>query len=465
MTNESQNIEWKESWRDEYIKWICGFANAQGGKIYIGTDDNGNVVGVADSKKLLEDIPNKVRDILGIIVDVNLLEEDGKSYIEISVNPSSYPVNYKGEYHYRSGSTKQLLKGSALTEFLLSKTGYKWDAVPVDDVTVEDLDKESFDIFRREALRSGRMTSEDLNMSNEQLLDSLGLLDKGKLKRAAVLLFHRNPEKWITGAYIKIGYFGEGSDLQYQDEIRGSLFIQADRVVDLIYLKYMKARISYDNVTRIETYPLPKSAVREAIYNALIHSDYSALIPIQIRIHADEVYISNDCVLPVGWTVETLMEKHRSEPHNPNIANAFFRAGYVETWGRGIEKICEACKKHGVPDPEYMLHPGDIMIKFTPLQVGLETFNENINEAETNGMKNETSFETSLKQVLKQSDYMKLESIIDWLASNEEIRIQEVMQITKKSRATAWRYMQKLLDCGAVEVTGSTNNIIYKRKY
>ena len=71
MTNESQNIEWKEAWRDEYIKWICGFANAQGGKIYIGTDDNGRVVGVADSKKLLEDIPNKVRDILGIIVDVN----------------------------------------------------------------------------------------------------------------------------------------------------------------------------------------------------------------------------------------------------------------------------------------------------------------------------------------------------------------------------------------------------------
>lgn len=368
MVNESQNIEWKESWRDEYIKWVCGFANAQGGRIYIGTDDDGKVVGVADSKKLLEDIPNKVRDILGIIVDVNLLEEDEKNYIEILVNPSTYPVNYKGEYHYRSGSTKQLLKGAALTEFLLSKTGYKWDAVPVDDVTVEDLDKESFDIFRREALRSGRMTEEDLSMTNGQLLDSLGLLDKGKLKRAAVLLFHRNPEKWITGAYIKIGYFGEGSDLQYQDEIRGSLFIQADRVVDLIYLKYMKARISYDNVTRIETYPLPKSAVREAIYNALIHSDYSALIPIQIRIHADEVYISNDCVLPVGWTVETLMEKHRSEPYNPNIANAFFRAGYVETWGRGIEKICEACRKHGVLEPEYILHPGDIMIKFTPLE-------------------------------------------------------------------------------------------------
>ena len=365
--SESQNIEWKESWRDEYLKWICGFANAQGGKIYIGTDDSGKVVGITDSKKLMEDIPNKVRDILGIIVDVNLFSENEKNYIEIQVNSSSYPVNYKGEYHYRSGSTKQLLRGAALTEFLLSKTGYRWDAVPIDGVTAEDLDKESFDIFRREALRSSRMTKEDLKMSNEELLDNLGLIENGKLKRAAVLLFHRNPEKWVTGAYIKIGYFGEGSDLRYQDEIHGSLFIQADRVIELIYLKYMKADISYENVTRIETYPLPKSAVREAVYNALIHSNYAALIPIQIRIHEDFLYISNDCVFPAGWTVETLLERHRSLPYNPNIANGFFRAGYVETWGRGIEKICEACEKHGVPMPEYTLHPEDIMIKFTAL--------------------------------------------------------------------------------------------------
>lgn len=132
-------------------------------------------------------------------------------------------------------------------------------------------------------------------------------------------------------------------------------------------MKYMKAIISYDNVTRIETYPLPKAAVREAVYNAIIHCNYAALVPIQIRIHEDAVYISNDCVFPVGWTVETLMERHRSQPYNPNVANGFFRAGYVETWGRGIEKICEACKEHGVRLPEYTLHMEDIMIKLTPL--------------------------------------------------------------------------------------------------
>jgi ATP-dependent DNA helicase RecG len=82
MTKENQNIEWKESWRDEYIKWICGFANAQGGTLHIGINDNGIVSGVDDAEKLLEDIPNKVRDVLGIMVDVNLLSENNLQYLE-----------------------------------------------------------------------------------------------------------------------------------------------------------------------------------------------------------------------------------------------------------------------------------------------------------------------------------------------------------------------------------------------
>ena len=88
--SESQLIEYKEYWRDEYLKWICGFANAQGGILYIGKRDDGSVCGVADSKKLMEDIPNKVRDALGLIVDVDLITENGLDVIKITVeeNPS-----------------------------------------------------------------------------------------------------------------------------------------------------------------------------------------------------------------------------------------------------------------------------------------------------------------------------------------------------------------------------------------
>ena len=88
---EQQNIEYKQSWRDEYLKWICGFANAQGGKIYIGIDDKGTVTGITDYKKLMEDIPNKAVNNMGLVVDVNLHEKAGLHYIEIIVPPSHVP--------------------------------------------------------------------------------------------------------------------------------------------------------------------------------------------------------------------------------------------------------------------------------------------------------------------------------------------------------------------------------------
>ena len=365
---ESQNIEYKESWRDEYLKWLCGFANAQGGTIYIGIDDAGNVVGVKDVKKLMEDIPNKIQTVLGIVSDVNQKTKDGKDYIEIRVEPSSYPVNYHGEYHYRSGATKQQLKGFALTEFIRNKTGFLWDAVPVDNIGIEDLDQDSIEIFKREALRKQRMEKEDLDIPNDELMDHLDLLVDGKLKRAAVMLFYRKPGRIITGSYVKIGKFGEGSDLQYQDTVEGSLFSIADKVIDLIYTKYLKAKITYEHDVRVETYPFPREGVREAIYNALGHNNYAASIPIQIRIEDDAMYISNNCILPKNWTVDTLMKPHKSEPFNPSIAHVFYRAGYIESWGRGIQKICEACQELGTPDPEYRVLGDDITVKFFALE-------------------------------------------------------------------------------------------------
>jgi ATP-dependent DNA helicase RecG len=120
---ETQNIEYKLSWRDEYIKWVSGFTNAQGGKIYIGIDDVGNIAGLDDYKKLMDEIPNKIVNHLGLIVDVNLQKKDGKHFIEIIVPVSTVPISYHGVFHYRSGGTKQELKGNALNQFLLKKMG------------------------------------------------------------------------------------------------------------------------------------------------------------------------------------------------------------------------------------------------------------------------------------------------------------------------------------------------------
>lgn len=192
---ESQNIEYKESWRTEYLKWVCGFANAQGGTIYVGIDDKGKVVGLSNIKKLMEDIPNQIQVGLGIVADVNKATKDGLDYIEIKIEPSNYPVNYHGEYHYRSGSTKQQLQGVALTQFLLDKTGARWDAVPVEWIHPEDLDEVSLEIYKREGIKKKRLSEEDMCASRKETLERLNLFDNGNMKRAAVMLFYPNPSR------------------------------------------------------------------------------------------------------------------------------------------------------------------------------------------------------------------------------------------------------------------------------
>lgn len=355
---ENQSIEWKESWKDDCLQEICAFANAQGGSLFIGIDNAGCVVGIPEKacKKLTEDLPNKVLNKLGIVVDVNTHEKNGAAYLEIAVAPASCPVCCDGRYYYRSGSTCQLLTGNALNSFLTRKTGFRWEDITLDRVDQTDLDEESFRSFRTLALRNRRITPEDAALPRAELLQRLNLVDdEGRLKRAAILLFHRTPERWFAGAWVKIGFFANDADILYQDEVHGSLITQAERVIDLIYTKYLRAPITYEGVVRVERYPFPREAVREALYNALIHSDYSSNVPIQIRVYENRLEISNKAQLPPDWTAETLLSKHVSNPLNPLLAGTFFRAGFVESWGRGIEKICRECSQYGNPSPEYSL--------------------------------------------------------------------------------------------------------------
>lgn len=361
---ENQNIEWKGNWKDEYLKWICGFANANGGKIIIGKDNKGEVVGLKNSKKLLEDIPNKIRDILGIVVDVDLHKTEKGDFLKIIVEPQPFPVNYKGQYHYRSGSTKQELKGAALDKFMLQKKGKTWDGVPVPNVSVIDLKNGTFEFFKKRAVNSKRIDESILIESNQNVLENLKLTEKSYLKRAAILLFHPDPEKYFTGAFIKVGYFKSDTDLIFQDEIHGNLFEQIEKVIELLFTKYIKAIISYDDIHRIETYEYPKEAVREALLNAISHKDYAFGYPIQISVYDDKIMIWNEGKLPDDWTVEKLLQKHSSKPHNPDIANTFFRAGYIEAWGRGTIKIINQCKEHGLPTPVFENEGSDFWVIF-----------------------------------------------------------------------------------------------------
>ena len=364
--DESQNIEYKSSWRDEYLKWVCGFANANGGKIYIGVEDDAphNVVDLPDADKLMEDIPNKVRDILGIIIDVNLLHDGEKRYIEIVVEPYPYPVTYKGQYHYRSGSTKQELKGAALNKFLLDRIGIRWCNVPVPTVKPEELSAESIKDFKESGIKKKRMDADVLADSPAEFLSSLDMMVDGQITRAGVLMFHSKPEKLFPGAFIKIGFFKTDSDLLFQDEIHGSLVQQVDRAFDLLTTKYMNYMISYEGLQRVENPTFPEDPLRECILNSVSHKDYAEQIPIQISVYPDRIVFWNPGLLPESWTVDNLLKKHPSRAFNPAIANAFFRCGEVEAWGRGIGKIVNGAIADKLLPPVFDTSFGGLMVTF-----------------------------------------------------------------------------------------------------
>ena len=188
-------------------------------------------------------------------------------------------------------------------------------------------------------------------------------------------------------------------------------------------------------------YPFPKDAVREALFNALIHQDFSTSIPVQISVYRDRLYISNDCVFPENWTAETLMQKHRSLPHNPDIANTFYRTGYIESWGRGIEKICELCHDYDIPTPEFTVNGADIMMKFTTASGP---------NSGPNGP-NDTNRATQLRNLSNRKC-----AILRCVADNESITLDELAQECNVGRTTIKRDIAELQQLGLLVREGGT---------
>ncbi len=349
---EHQNIEYKESWRDEYLKWVCGFANANGGKIYIGKDDKGKVVGVKDYKRLMEDIPNKIHDILGLVVDVNLKRKGRSYFIEIVVPPYSVPISYKGRYYYRTGSIKRELTGNSLNEFLLKKTGRTWDEVVEPRAKFSDIDKKSVKKFLESAAQAKRFPV-DKKMSIKELFSKLKLTENGKLRRAALVLFAKDPRDFFPTMYIQIGRFRKTKvNLLFQEVVEGNLIQSLEETLNILDRKFFISPVSFEGIHRIEKWQYPLPALREIILNILVHRNYIGAHT-QIAVYDDGISFWNDGGLPVGWTIENLIKKHESKPRNPIIANACFLGGYIDAWGRGIEKIIEACRQENLPDPEF----------------------------------------------------------------------------------------------------------------
>lgn len=359
---EQQNIEYKQSWHDDYLKWVCGFANAHGGTIFIGKDDDGVTVGVADYKKLMDDLPNKIRDVLGIMAEVNLHEEKGLYFIEIITPPYSVPISLRGSYYYRSGSTKQELKGNALMEFLLRKSGKTWDDVVEPRAALTDIDEKTVEIFKSDAKKAGRLP-DDGDLPITEFLDKLRLTENGQLKRAALVLFGKDPGRFYPNQIVKIGRFGgKEDDLTFQEVVEGNLLHLLRETVAELNRKFFVKPIHFEGLQRIEKDEYPAAAVREVLLNALVHRDYMSSF-IQVRIYDDKFWVWNSGKLPEDISLESLKGVHASHPRNPLIADVCFKGGYIDSWGRGTLKIINACREAELPEPSITEQFGGILVE------------------------------------------------------------------------------------------------------
>lgn len=190
------------------------------------------------------------------------------------------------------------------------------------------------------------------------VLKKLNLIENGSLKRAAVLLFGRNTQQSYRQAVVRVGKFLTDTDIKTTDIVKGNLFEQLDRTLNILATKYLVSNIEYEGVHRRDVLEYPYDALREAIINALIHRDYSGTSQTQIRVYPDKMLIMNEGRLPPELPLEKLKTNHLSLPRNTFLAEIFYYAGFIESWGRGTTKIVEQCLDQGLPEPDYKAENG-----------------------------------------------------------------------------------------------------------
>jgi len=433
---EDQNKEFKEIWNDNCLKTICAFANSSGGKLYIGIDDEGKTTGVKDASRYLDDIPNKTKDVLGITSDVKIKKKAGKDIIEITVAPSSTPIPYHGRFYTRSGSSSIEIKGNELVEMLMRKSGRSWDDFIEERATIKDIDVTAVKNFQKLAAKKIPQIAKEKSIP--AILQKLNLLEKGKLRRAAILLFGKNPKKFYIAAFIKIGKFVSATDLISTDDVEGNLFDQVDKALEILRVKYLLSNITYEGIYRKDNMEYPEEALREAIINAVIHRNYMGAHT-QLRIDPDSLNLWNEGGLPPEIKIDDLKKWHLSRPRNKYLADAFFKAGMIEAWGRGTVKIIDECRKAGLPEPEFREEFGGLSVHFHKAPLG-----EKVGESgEKVGRKWGDNFSRSEVKIL------------DAIAANPHITINELSDQVGIGTTAVENNLKKLKSKGMIERIGS----------
>jgi len=357
---ETKTLEFKENFDKEAVETAVAFANTKGGVILIGVSDKGEIKGVQIGKSTLKNWANQISQSTepSIIPDIFDRAIDKKHIIVIRITEFPIkPASLKGRCFRRVGNSNRVMTPQEIAQTHFHSTGVSWDRLPVSNASIKDIDFKRVKRYIKKANETGRRKIQaDENPS--QVLEKLELIKEGKPTWAAILLFHKHPQRFLSQGVIHCGRFKEETIVIDDRMIEGTIIEQVDETMDFIRKNINVRFVMTGKPAREEIWDYPLEALREAVINAVCHRDYTISSNTEVRIYDDKLIVWSPGGLPFGITLEDLYKPHASVLRNKGVGGVFYDMGWIEQWGSGIDKMRKACVEVGLPEPQFEEYQG-----------------------------------------------------------------------------------------------------------
>ena len=352
---ETRTIEFKETITNTFLKTVSAFSNYDGGVILFGMDDNGNVKGLSDVKQTCLDIENKINDNIFPQPDY-ILEIKNDNTISLTVKPGAHkPYLYKSKAYKRNDTATIEVDTLELSRLILEGKNIRFEELPCKDQAL------TFDVLHQKLKESIQIET-----FNQDTLKTLNLYDnENGYNNAAGLLADKNH---FPG--IDIVKFGENiSIIQKRSTFQNISILDAyDKTIEVFKDYYQYEAVQGIERKKIEK--IPEEAFREAVANALIHRAWDVESQIRVLMFDDRLEVISPGGLPSGISETEYLSGRISVLRNRNLANVFYRLGFVEIFGTGITRIKQLYET-GLRKPDFEVTENTIKIVLPVLEENL----------------------------------------------------------------------------------------------